>query len=467
MSDEITLADENIKTETTSKKRFIDANPKIAEVYNDTQTRFKVVCSGRQVGKTTLAIEELIRTAVNKPNSISYAVAPTMKMVDKLFKAQLHQRLYNLGLKFSYRKSSKVFTLQYPKNNSTITLTGVDDPDKLRGLTIDFVAIDEYDYMERRVWFEIFLPALAIKQGKAIFTSTPRGNGQIKELYEIGQSADIKYKDYKSWLFKSIDSPFMPKEEVAMARATMDKNLFEQEYEGSFETNAIRVARNFDRFVHIKDVTFNPNFEICVGCDFNVDPMAWVAFQIVLKSFLPDIKFEDEKYTLQNEVVVFLKEWKTANCNTEMQCELLKMWLKEIDYKGDINFYGDSSGNSRNTGQSVDIHSHKFNTDWNTINNEFENAYCYHNKANPIIKNRVNAANAKFLNVDNQVGILIDSICQELIRDFIGVSWNDEGKLDKSKERKKDKIGHLFDAATYPIYYEFDLNIRKPTISFI
>jgi len=467
MSDEILQEQEK---QIVPKPRFIDANPVIAQVYNDTETRFKVLCSGRQLGKTTLAAEELIRVAISKPNSISYAVAPTNGMVRDIFYPKIKPRLDALGIPYEYLKSRRKFILKYPHNKSEISLKGADDPDRLRGGTLDFVALDEYDYMEPRTWFEVLLPTLAVRKGKALFTSTPKGYGYIKELYEWGQKTDgeeDKYPEYKSWLFFTSQSPFISKEDIARARSTLDPKIFRQEYEASFEVNTNRVAYNFEKEIHVREATHFPNREICIGCDFNVNPMSWVAFQIIPKRDLPDVRFNDDKYSLQDEVVVFLKEWKTANCNTGMQCELLKMWLKEIDYKGDINFYGDASGDFRHSGQTVDLHSRKFNTDWEIIKAEFENGYFYYNKANPIIKNRVNAMNAKFLNANNEVGILIDTECRELIKDFMNVSQNDDGRIDKSQERKRGKIGHLFDAATYPIYYEYDLSVKQPTVSFI
>lgn len=466
------MSDENI-IENAPKKRFIDANPVIAEVYNDTETRFKVLCCGRQVGKTTLASEELIRVAISKPNSISYAVAPTNGQVADIFIPKIQPRLDALGIPYIYKKSKKRFELNYKNNKSIIALKGADNPDRLRGVTLDFVAIDEYDFMDRATWNEILLPALAVKKGKAIFTSTPKGFGKIKELYDWGNKASLKegeidkHPQYKSWKFKSIDSPFVDMEEMENARATLDPKMFKQEWEASFEINTDKVAYNFEEDIHVKPVSFFPNIEICIGCDFNVNPMSWVAFQIVPKILLSDTKFYDDKYSLQNEVIVYLKEWKSQQCNTELQCQYLKRWLREINYTKEINFYGDASGDFRQTGQSIDIHSRKFNTDWEIIKSEFENAYCYYNKANPIIKNRINATNAKFLNMKNEVGIIINSECRELIKDFMNVCWTFEGKIDKSKERKKEQVGHLFDAATYPIYYEYDLNTRQPTITFI
>src|SRR5262249_61631663 len=74
-------------------------------------------------------------------------------------------------------------------NGARISLYGADDPDSLRGLYFDGVALDEYAQMDPRVWSEVIRPALADRQGWAIFIGTPMGRNSFWRLYAAGQTA--------------------------------------------------------------------------------------------------------------------------------------------------------------------------------------------------------------------------------------------------------------------------------------
>ena len=60
-------------------------------------------------------------------------------------------------------------------NDSTIELKGTENAMALRGRSLAGVVLDEAAFMESEVWFEVIRPALADKQGWALFISTPAG----------------------------------------------------------------------------------------------------------------------------------------------------------------------------------------------------------------------------------------------------------------------------------------------------
>ena len=66
----------------------------------------------------------------------------------------------------------------------TICLRGADNYDSLRGEGLDFVALDEYASMHQEAWFEVLRPALADRQGKALFIGTPNGLNHFHDLYQ-------------------------------------------------------------------------------------------------------------------------------------------------------------------------------------------------------------------------------------------------------------------------------------------
>ena len=73
-------------------------------------------------------------------------------------------------------------------NGGQVRLYGADNPDALRGIYLDGVVLDEYADMDPRVWSEIIRPALADRQGWAVFIGTPKGRNAFFELWRRSQS---------------------------------------------------------------------------------------------------------------------------------------------------------------------------------------------------------------------------------------------------------------------------------------
>ena len=90
-------------------------------------------------------------------------------------------------------------------NGSTISLKGADNYDSLRGTGINFVVLDEFAFMDKAVWTEVIRPSLTDTNGTAMFIGTPDGLNYFYEIY----NKEKENTDFKSWIFKTIDSPFI------------------------------------------------------------------------------------------------------------------------------------------------------------------------------------------------------------------------------------------------------------------
>lgn len=73
-------------------------------------------------------------------------------------------------------------SVEFP-NGARIRLFGADNPDSLRGLYFDGVVLDEVAQFALRVWGEIIMPALADREGFALFIGTPQGLNLFSTLY--------------------------------------------------------------------------------------------------------------------------------------------------------------------------------------------------------------------------------------------------------------------------------------------
>ena len=163
----------------------------------------------------------------------------------------------SLGWRLVKRNTGKIATykhetdryLVYPGGGEIWFKSG-DDPNNLRGDSLDLVIFDEAAFMKDNVWPEVVMPMLADRLGKAIFISTPNGNGgYFYELFNMGQ--ENFEGAYKSWQFPTSSNPFIPDSEVRAAKRILPKIIFEQEWLAEFTSDGASVFRNIQ--------------EICIG----------------------------------------------------------------------------------------------------------------------------------------------------------------------------------------------------------
>jgi protein-tyrosine-phosphatase len=133
------------------------------------------------------------------------------------------------------------------------------------------------------------------------------------------------------------------------------------------------------------------------------------------------------------------------NTNTE---EMTKEMLTRYPNKN-IIVYGDSAGSSRTTAGKSD---YAIMAQLGLKNHTLK-------KANPFVKDRVNAMNAMLCNARGERKIFINPIkCVELVKDCKGVVWknNDIDKRDINRTHSSDAFG-------YYIEHEFSLNKKVRT----
>jgi len=73
-------------------------------------------------------------------------------------------------------------------------------------------------------------PTLTIREGWAMFISTPKGTNWFYDLYE----GVPKRKGWARWQIPSVDSPFVPPDDVEASRQEMSSLLFAQEFLAEF-----------------------------------------------------------------------------------------------------------------------------------------------------------------------------------------------------------------------------------------
>jgi phage FluMu gp28-like protein len=126
-------------------------------------------------------------------------------------------------------------------NGSRIYLAGADNPDSLRGMTIDGVVLDEYAFMKREVWDGIIRPTLLTTNGWATFIGTPSGKNHFYELFKRGQEEDEK--DWNSYKLGAPESGVISEEELEKIKKETTEEFYRQEYLCEFIDGAGQVFR--------------------------------------------------------------------------------------------------------------------------------------------------------------------------------------------------------------------------------
>ena len=264
-------------------------HPKQLAVH-DSPKRFRVIAAGRRGGKTTLALQELVRFALSTPNGRSWYVAPTYRQAKSVVWNDPADGIFGVNA-VGVRKFIPKELIKQVKhsellielvNGHIIELKGAENKDKLRGAGIGFLVLDEFGHMHPDVWTSILRPMLAHTRGRAIFIGTPAQNGSphFQDLHKLGQNN--KDPDFGSWIFYTKDNPHIPPDEVEAARRTLPPDEFKREWEADFSVAEGLVYDNFDHGIHVIEAYEPKPDELVIG---SIDPGIYHETGVVLTSW--------------------------------------------------------------------------------------------------------------------------------------------------------------------------------------
>jgi hypothetical protein len=383
--------------------------------------RFRVLVAGRRFGKSYLSCIELLRGAIDKPGEVFFYCAPTYRMAKDIAWKTLKQLVPPQWVKSKNETDLKLELV----NGSVIELKGTENATALRGRSLSGVVLDEAAFMDPGVWFEVLRPALADKQGWALFISTP--DGTASWFYDLWCYADEEGREHgwRRWCYTTIEGGNVPPEEVEAARSQLDPRTFRQEFEASFENLSGLVAVNFSEDNISKDVKDIPELTLYLGLDFNVDNMSCVC----------GVRVEDELHIFDEIIMVNATTWEMADhLNSKFGLERRK----------DIS--PDPTGAARKTaGVGLTDHAilRKAGLKVSTPKSPWK------------IRDKVNCINTAVLDDAGVRRLRIHPRCRETIKSLRTLTYDANGLPNK-----KLGVDHLFDALGYLCLMKF--NLAKP-----
>lgn len=181
---------------------------------HDSLKRFNVIICHRRFGKTVCIVNEIIDRALHNPlRNPHYAyIAPTYKQAKKIAWQYFVDYTRHLPGVTTNKSELTIYierpgrldplTGQVDPDTIEITLLGADDPDTIRGVYLDGVALDEFAQCDPIIWGQVVRPALADRkkiardlgiredlaglplEPWAIFVGTPKGQNHLWHRYD-------------------------------------------------------------------------------------------------------------------------------------------------------------------------------------------------------------------------------------------------------------------------------------------
>jgi len=209
-------------------------------------------------------IEEIKGIALSKPARIAYIARNYQQARDIAWDMLLKEMRGAIISTNDSRLELKIRNIQ--GSESLILLRGWESIENLRGQAFDFLCIDEVAFMKNfwSNWEEILRPTLTDRKGSVLFGSTPNGFNHFYDLC----NKELVDSTYKTFHFTSWDNPYLPREEIEQAKATLPEEVFLQEYEASFQKKSGLVYKEFQRSLHLYEKL--PKMELIkvAGIDF-------------------------------------------------------------------------------------------------------------------------------------------------------------------------------------------------------
>ena len=239
--------------------------------------RFNVLVLHRRAGKTVMMINHMLRSALMNPlpNSRYAFLSPTFKQG----KATAWDYIKTYAGKIPGTKFNESELRCDLPNGARITILGAENDQALRGIFLDGCVFDETQSIKPTIFPEIIRPALADRKGWCVFIGTPKGRNYFYELYEQAK----ENKDWFSCVFKASDTKILDDEELKAAKEGMSKDLYEQEFECSFQAAITgsyygHIIESLAKEGRVGDVPYDDNLDVETWWDLGLNDSTSIWF---------------------------------------------------------------------------------------------------------------------------------------------------------------------------------------------
>ena len=426
--------------------KLLKAQREFLEIPHDYSLDVAVYQGGYGSGKTFAGSLLGILLALKFPGIRGLVGAQTYTLVRDTTLQTYFEHLDNFGFTEGkdYDWSSSLQKLTF-KNGSEILFRHFDEPNKLKSLNLGFVEIEEMSDIPYDT-FKMLLGRMRQKVKKSWKDFTYRIFGHTNPETCRGWVYKT-FKENKSPNYRLISAPTT--QNIYLPKGFCDelKKVYDEQYYNIFvlaqngEYNNGLVIKDFSD-ENIKEITYQPEMDLHISCDFNVDPMCWVFAH----------KTDDK--------VFYFDEIAMENTTTAKACD--EFYRRYPNHKGKIIVNGDASGDNRSCTSEY--------TNYVIINKkllQFGYDVEIQIKAfNPPIKNRIMAFNSKVRSANGEVCLFVDKKCEKLLYNIYNLKYKEgSSKIDiptyqQIKQSKELKfVSHPMDAASYLVDFYWPITL--------
>jgi len=402
--------------------------------FHNSNARFRVASFGRQSGKSTACLNEMVKKAWEAPGTTYWYISPTYDQARVQYR-RLVGMLHTCD-ELLLKKNQTELRIKLI-NNSQIRFVSGETSQNLRGETLHGVVIDEVRDQAPELWSQIIRPMLTTTKGWAAFVSTPRGFDTFFDLFQKSQTDS----EWASFHAPSTCNPLFTQAEYEAAKQELSEAIFDQEINANFrDIHNGSAYINFhaqnlvDSSPFTRDGDYSPYLPVLVGMDFNLSPMSWVLGQERVGQFY----FFDEIYLERSHTQEAALELAARLRQFNLQCQVKAILV------------GDATGKA---GQRAAMG----RSDLAIVEEILSQAGIrYENRtpeSNPLVADRVNVVNSKLKDATGAPHIFIHrNKCPKLIRDLQRVAWKQgTSALPKLDQTTDPTLSHMSDAFGYSI----------------
>ena len=426
--------------------KLLKAQREFMEIPHNYTLDVAVYQGGFGSGKTFAGSLLGILLALKFPGVRGLVGAQTYTLVRDTTLQSYFEHLENFGFVDGkdYEWSSTLQKLTF-KNGSEILFRHFDEPNKLKSLNLGFVEIEEMSDIPYDT-FKMLLGRMRQRVKKIWKNFTYRIFGHTNP------------EMHRGWIYKTFIDNNTPNYRLITAPTTQNiylpegfcdelKKLYDEQYYNIFvlakngEYNNGLVIKDFTD-ANIKNISYQPDMDLHISCDFNVDPMCWVL------AHKTDYK------------VFYFDEIAMENTTTSKACE--EFCRRYPNHKGKIIVNGDASGDNRSCTSEY--------TNYVIIKKKLlqygYDADIQIKAFNPPIKNRIMAFNSKVRSADGDICLFVDKKCEKLLYNIYNLRYKEGSsridvptyqQIKQSKELKF--LSHPIDAASYLVDFYWPISL--------
>lgn len=402
------------------------------DLVND-KVRFKVVPAGRRSGKTERAKRFVVREAMRDPMPY-FVAAPTRDQVKRIYWNDL-KRLAFCSI-YDIKPKESELIIPFP-NGSTISLIGLDQPQRMEGVLWGGGVIDEIADVKAGAWEENISPALDTFNPErpdyrawCWLIGVPDGLNHYYDMAEYARTSGDP--DWKLYTWKS--SEILPEDVIEAAKRRMSSRQYKQEYEASFETATGRIYEDYGPHNYTSEA-IQSHEQLMWFHDFNFTPL----------SSGIGVRRGNALYCL-DEIIL------TSAVSRQSALEFVEKYKNHQNRK--VVVYGDPAG------RAGEKHGHA--SDYTEMEQVLRaNNWQVERKvknAAPAIRDRQNAVRAKILNAKGETTLFVHpERCKYLHKGLATVTM----KKGSTFLEDETEFQHITTAVGYCIDYEWPIRPER------